>query len=400
MPHPISHSRQNGLTTRGSFRNLSQALLSWIAVILLLSLQSTGATEPLHPAQPYTATAVDAVTHNVELMVTVTAPYKTKRLRVWMPIPPSDTAQQLVSSNFSTFPDEVEPRIAAEPVYGNKFAYFEFPYPQGAMVIRHTLQVKVAELHWNLDPAKVQTTTQWPENFASYLSSERQAVVADARFEKLLAEIVPQRQNPLLDLGRVMHYADQNFQYDHNNASLQASSLHALNQNAGHCSDYHGFCAAMGRLLQQPTRVTYGINTFPKASPSHCKLEAFLVPYGWVSFDVSETQKMAALIRADTQLSEAEKDSLVAAAQARLTSGFRDNTWFKQTQGTDYDLVPPAAKKVAVVRTIYAEADGVALPEPDPSAPGETMFAWMTSHKFLSIPPVRHPFTDINSLRK
>ncbi|RLS53525.1 MAG: transglutaminase domain-containing protein [Planctomycetota bacterium] len=397
MPHPISDSQPSGLTTRGRFRNLSQALLSWGLGVLL---QSAGAAEPLHPAQPYTAAAVDPATHNVELMVTVTAPYKTKQLRVWMPIPPSDTVQQLVSSNFSTFPDEVKPQIATEPVYGNKFAYFEFSHPQGAMVIRHTLQVKVAELHWNLDPAKVQTTTQWPENFASYLSSESQAVVADARFEKLLAEIVSQRKNPLLDLGRVMHYADQNFQYDHKNASLQASSLHALNQNAGHCSDYHGFCAAMGRLLQQPTRVTYGINTFPKASPSHCKLEAFLAPYGWVSFDVSETQKMAALIRADAQLSDAEKDSLVTAAQARLTSGFRDNTWFKQTQGTDYDLAPRASKKVAVVRTIYAEADGVALPEPDPSAPGKTQFAWMTSHRFQSTPPVQNPFTNLDSLRK
>ncbi len=85
--------------------------------------------------------------------------------------------------------------------------------------------------------------------------------------------------------------------------------------------------------MKQPTRVTYGINTFPKASPSHCKLEAFLPPYGWVSFDVSETQKLAAAIRADGKLSESEKSALVQQAHERLVSGFRDNTWFKQTQG-------------------------------------------------------------------
>ena len=355
------------------------------------------AAESPDPSQPYSATASNPVTHEAELLVTVTAPYKTKLLRVWMPIPPTDNAQQLVSSEFSTFPVEVQPQIASEPVFGNKFAYFEFPNPQGAMVIRHTLNIQVNELHWNLDPEKVQSTPMWPESFAPYLRSESQAVVADARFEKLLTEIVPQRKNPLLDLEQVMQYVDQNFQYDHKHASLQASSLHALNQKSGHCSDYHGFCAAMGRLLQQPTRVTYGINTFPKASPSHCKLEAFLAPYGWVSFDVSETQKLAALIRADTQLTAAEKDALVATAHARLTSGFRDNTWFKQTHGTDYDLVPPASKRVAVVRTIYAEADGVALPEPDPSAPGETKFAWMTAHKFDSTPPVQNPFTNMKS---
>ena len=377
-----------------------KALWSWVALLILLSHQSACAAEPLDPSQLHSATASNPVTHDAELLVTVTAPYTTKRLRVWMPIPPSDNVQQLVSSEFSTFPIEVPPQIAAEPLFGNRFAYFEFPNPQGAMVIRHTLQIQVSELHWNLDPDEVQATPQWPDSFAPYLRSETQAVVADARFERLLAEIVPQRKNPLLDLGQVMHYADQNFKYNHANASLQASSLHALTQKAGHCSDYHGFCAAMGRLLRQPTRVTYGINTFPKASPSHCKLEAFLAPYGWVSFDVSETQKMATAIRADAKLTPADKDALVAAAHARLTSGFRDNTWFKQTHGTDYDLVPPASKKVAVVRTIYAEADGVALPEPDPSAPGETKFAWMTSHKFASTPPVLNPFTNIESLRK
>ncbi len=369
-----------------------------IAIAHLLQPMAQAA-DPLAPSQPYSATASNPVTHDAELMVTVTAPYKTKLLRVWMPIPPTDNVQQLVSSEFSTFPVEVKPQIATEPVFGNKFAYFKFPNPQGAMVIRHTLKIQVNELRWNLDPAKVQSTAKWPESFAPFLRSEGQAVVADARFEKLLPEIVPQRKNPLLDLEQVMNYADQNFKYDHANASLQASSLHALNQKAGHCSDYHGFCAAMGRLLQQPTRVTYGINTFPKASPSHCKLEAFLVPYGWVSFDVSETQKLATAIRADAKLSPADQDTLVAAAHTRLSSGFRDNTWFKQTQGTDYDLVPAASRKVAVVRTIYAEADGVALPEPDPSNPGETKFAWMTAHKFASTPAVQNPFTDIKSLR-
>ena len=45
----------------------------------------------------------------------------------------------------------------------------------------------------------------------------------------------------------------------------------------------------MGRALGYPTRMTYGINPFPKNSPSHCKMEAFLPPYGWVAFDVSDT---------------------------------------------------------------------------------------------------------------
>jgi transglutaminase-like putative cysteine protease len=387
------------LTDSPSGLRRTLAGLMGMLYLFVVSHATARAAEPLDPTQPYSATTSHPVSHSVELLVTVTAPYKTKLLRVWMPIPPSDNVQTLLSSEFETFPVQVQPQMATEPVFGNTFAYFEFPNPQGAMVIRHKLRIEVAELRWHLDPDKVQARVKWPESFGPYLRNESQAIVTDARFEKLLAEIVPQRSNPLLDLSKVMNYADKNFKYDHAQASLQASSVNAFELRAGHCSDYHGFCAAMGRLMQQPTRVTYGINTFPKASPSHCKLEAFLPPYGWVSFDVSETQKMSAMIRADTKLSAVDKDALVVAAHARLTSGFRDNTWFQQSHGTDYDLAPPASRKVAVVRTIYAEADGVPLPDPDPSDTKQTKFAWMTAHKFESTPPVKNPFTDIESLR-
>ena len=129
------------------------------------------------------------------------------------------------------------------------------------------------------------------------------AVVTNARFESLLK-----------DLDAVMSFADKNFTYDHHSASLKASSLHALEQRSGHCSDYHGFCAAMGRVMSLPTRVTYGLNPFPKASPSHCKLEVFLPPYGWVSFDVSETQKLTNTMRGETTLKGAQKEDLVRAA--------------------------------------------------------------------------------------
>jgi hypothetical protein len=195
-----------------------------------------------------------------------------------------------------------------------------------------------------------------------------------------------------------MAWVNTNFTYDHVAASLQASSLHALSKRRGHCSDYHSFCASLGRLMGYPTRVTYGINPFPKPSPSHCKLEAYLPPYGWVSFDVSETQKLIELIGRDKSLSESRKKELSELAQQRLFSGFRDNCWFVQTRGTDYDLAPPAAKRAAVVRTIYAEADGVALSEPDPSNKNQREFSWMTVHNYVPDRIVPYPFQEWRSL--
>ncbi|MCE9529019.1 MAG: transglutaminase-like domain-containing protein [Planctomycetales bacterium] len=340
------------------------------------------------------------MSYAADCSVIVSPPYKAKVLKVWIPVPPSNNAQIVKASEFSTFPLDVKPKIGTEKTYGNQFAYFEFKEPQGAQIIRHKFQIQTYELRWNIEPEQVKSIEKWPASFDSYRRSESQAVVLDDRFQKLITQVVPKRKNPLLDLSLVMNWVGENFTYDHRDASLAADALKAFDTHRGHCSDYHGFCAAMGRALGYPTRVTYGINTFPKNSPSHCKLEAFLPPYGWVSFDVSETQKLVAAIKKEGKLADKEKADLITAASQRLTSGFRDNTWFLQTVGTDYDLEPPATKRVPVVRTAYIEADGVALPDPDPADPLKREFAWMTAYEFKTEAKVVNPFVEYSSLKK
>jgi hypothetical protein len=50
------------------------------------------------------------------------------------------------------------------------------------------------------------------------------------------------------------------------------------------------------------------------------------------------------------------------------------------------------------VRTTYAEADGVALPEPDPANEQRNTYSWMTVHTFTPDRPVTYPFKDFKSL--
>jgi len=378
------------------------ALLPLTLLALSCGRSSAAPATELRPDHPNTAERTEPVTYEIDYSVIVTPPYKTKKLAVWLPIPTSDHGQEVSGSELSTFPLDVRPQIANEPVFGNRFAYFEFVNPHGAQIIRHQFRATVWQLDWRMDPTRIESVNQWPESFDRYRRGESQAVVVDRRFEQLLDKIVPQqeRTNPLTSLSTVMNWVHSNFEYDHVDASLQADATHALTKQRGHCSDYHGFCASLGRALGYPTRVTYGLNTFPKNSPSHCKLEAFLPPYGWVSFDVSETQKLLQSIHGDQKLSDHEKAELLAAAQKRLTSGFRDNTWLLQTRGTDYDLVPPASRRVPVVRTIYAEADGVPLPEPDPANKKQQEFAWMTAHKFTPDREVSYPFSDLRTLKE
>lgn len=351
----------------------------------------------LDPSVPYSAERSSPVTYQVDFAVVVTAPYHTKKLRVWLPIPPTDFAQVVSDRELSTFPQVVKPQIGKEKEFGNEFAYFEFDHPEGAQIIRHKFQVKVWELRWKIDPAKIPLATKFPKSFDNYLRAD-EAIALDDELRSRLREIVPERKGTADDLTSVMNWLNKKMKYDHSAASLKASSKHALSTLGGHCSDYHGLCAAFGRALGFPTRVTYGINTFPKNSPSHCKLEAFLPPYGWVSFDVSETQRLIESIGKSPDLSAAQKEQLSAAATNRLRSGFRDNTWFLQTRGTDYELAPPASRRVNVVRTIYAEADGEPLPDPDPADAKKREYGWMTAHEYRADRQVSYPFKDWKTL--
>ncbi len=386
------------MTPRVAVPLLLSALLAAPAALPAPPREESPTDARLDPALPYTARRSDPVTYDVEFVAAVTAPYHTKKLRVWLPLPQSDAGQEVREGEITTFPTKAAPQVGTEPAFGNKFAFFEFDHPEGAQVVRHAFKVKVWELRWDIDPANVARVKNWPTTFEPYLKSDR-AVAVDGRVKSLAREIAPPSDNPAEELASVMDWLNGHMKYDHSRASLKASSAHALSGLTGHCSDYHGLCAAFGRALGFPTRVTYGLNAFPKNSPSHCKLEAYLPPYGWVSFDVSETQKLLGEIRSAKGLKDEQKAELTRATVARLRHGFRDNTWFVQTRGTDYELAPPAASgRVNVVRTLYAEADGAALPDPDPADPKKKEFAWMTAHRFRPDHPVEYPFKDWKSL--
>lgn len=357
---------------------------------------ATAKPDALNPEMPYQAEQSNRVTYAVDFSAVVTPPQGCKVLKVWLPLPPSNEAQQVRDSRLSTFPIHVEPQIATEKVYGNRFAYFEFHRPQGAQIIRHRFQATVAEMNWNVEQDKVLEVAQWPAAFEPYLQSHQ--IQQQEALEKVLVEIRPNSKQGLSTFAAAMRWVNENLEYDHAKASLRADVDHALTFMRGHCSDYHGLCATLGRSLGYPTRVTYGLSLYPKNSPSHCKLEAYLPPYGWVSFDLSETQKLVDKIGDSDMLAETDKRALADATWKRLQRGFRENCWLLVTRGTNYQLAPRASRPVSVVRTIYAEADGEPLPEPDPANPHKREFGWMTVHHYQADGPLRR-FNDLDALR-
>ncbi len=79
--------------------------------------------DALDPNLPCKGERSNPVTYDVDFAVVVTAPYHTKVLKVWLPMPQSSAAQEVEERRLSSYPDDVKPRVASEPVHGNRFAY-------------------------------------------------------------------------------------------------------------------------------------------------------------------------------------------------------------------------------------------------------------------------------------
>ncbi len=144
-------------------------LLIFCCLILNGSFPQSLYAQRLNAGAAYRATLGDKRTVAVDFAAIVTAPYHTKMLKIWMPLPQNDAAQKIEKRTFSTFPDKIEPTISREKIFGNQFAYFEIANPQGAQIIHQKFRVTVSELTWHLDPHKVQAVSSWPASFAPYL---------------------------------------------------------------------------------------------------------------------------------------------------------------------------------------------------------------------------------------
>ena len=69
--------------------------LVFFVVLLNTVAPLRAADAPLDPNLAYQARRQNPVTYDVEMVITVTAPYHTKVLKVWLPIPQSDAGQEI-----------------------------------------------------------------------------------------------------------------------------------------------------------------------------------------------------------------------------------------------------------------------------------------------------------------
>ena len=328
----------------------------------------------------------------VDFRVAIMAPAKTKQLRVWVPLPPSNENQRVWDRKLHTFPRVYQPQLTHEPTFGNDFAYFEINAPDGPLEIRHTFTAEIAQLDWGVDYAKVVNTASWPRSFEVFQTPDRRSERAND-YTEIVEQIQSVSDQKSKQFMKAIEWVDENLTYDSSNASLTADPAHGLIYRRGHCSDYHGLCGTFAREIGYPSRVLYGLQMFDKGSPSHCKLEVFMPPYGWVSYDLSETQKLAAKVSTDDKFLPEQRKKIAEFVRQRTLNGFRENTWLLVTRGENYPLKPVTSNPVSIIRTIYAEADGVTLKE---GAAVETG-TWLTMQRVEEVGENSRRFTSLKN---
>ena len=116
-------------------------------------------------------------------------------------------------------------------------------------------------------------------------------------------------------------------------------------------------------------------------------------PYGWVSYDLSETQKLAVKLSKNDKLSSEQRKKIAGFIRQRTLDGFRENTWLLVTRGENYPLMPAASSAVSIIRTIYAEADGIPLKEGADAQHG----TWLTMQRVHEVGENSRRFTTVKN---
>ncbi len=354
--------------------NISRHFLGFAGVVagtaalgLAAALASDGASPRVEPFRP--VRKVNPVTYTVRALYVFTPPQGTQFVHFWLVKPHNDAGQQVLT--FHTRPEPT--REVTDPAFGNRLLYFRFPEPDGAITVEYLFRVRAWELFWDLDQKQI--SQKIPTTLPLWTRSEKTIVADDPRIRSLAAEIIGRNADFPTAVFRILLDVIERMDYSHENCSLIASALHALEKREGHCSDYHGFSCALLRSLQIPSRLTYGFKLMSRRSPSHCMLEVYLPPYGWVPFDLAETDKVLTKLE-ESPLPAGEKERIRTAILSRFLSGWRPNVWIRHSIGTDIPIQPAVISNPPVIRTAYLAYDDRVVPDPDPANPNALTLGW------------------------
>jgi transglutaminase-like putative cysteine protease len=219
---------------------------------------------------------------------TVTGLEPGKKVRVWLPVPPSNE-QQTVRIEARDLP--AREQIGKEATYGNEILYFEAaPRPDGTLPLSLTYRVTRKEVKGEVRPADEDM------NLLKRLLAPDLLVPVDGK----PLELVKGRTVPMDQVAAARLF------YDLVNAHMKYSkqgsgwgrgdAVWACDSKYGNCSDFHSLFISLARAHRIPARFEIGF-PLPAARGAgeiggyHCWAWCKPAGRGWLAVDISEANK-------------------------------------------------------------------------------------------------------------
>ncbi len=224
-------------------------------------------------------------------------PQGAERVRVWVPYPPEEEAQRLLSMEIRS---PAPFTINYEPEWGNRIVYFEpgpvpFTFRMDFVVERREIRRKVTAL----DDGMVER-----RSFEQYLSPSRY-MVHSPQVERFSRMAVGEARTTGDKARKIYDFVLENMEYNkkipgwgRGDVNRVCLAISGGKKGTGNCTDFHSFFASLMHTQDIPVVFEMGFPLKPGVRGPvevkggyHCWARFFVPGKGWVPVDISEADR-------------------------------------------------------------------------------------------------------------
>ena len=225
-------------------------------------------------------------------------PTGAKRVRVWVPVPPTDQHQtvRLLSAK-----GPVRTRMTHDPEYGNRILYAQIENPAAAGTAEFALEYRITRREYSRgDYAKLKridlTPSVVPASMSRWLAPDN-LIPTDGKIKELAVEVTGSQIGVVAKAKAAYDYLFTNMRYDKTGSGWgRGDAVWACDSKHGNCTDFHSPFIGILRADGIPARFDIG---FPlpenkdkgEIAGYHCWAEFYAQKTGWIPVDISEAWK-------------------------------------------------------------------------------------------------------------
>jgi transglutaminase-like putative cysteine protease len=267
----------------------SLLLLLLVVPVCQLAGQATSAAEKFSPPSRTFHFAYDVTVKDI--------PEGTKRVRVWIPVPPTDQHQTV---RVLAVKAPVKTRMTQESLYGNRMMYAEIPSPATGKA-EFTLEYNVTRREYSRgDYAQLKRADQKPAVVPASMTrliAPDSLIPTDGKIKELAAQVTGSQSGAVATAKAAYDYLFTTMRYDKTGSGWgRGDVVWACDSKRGNCTDFHSPFIGMLRVDGIPARFDIG---FPlpenkdkgEIAGYHCWAEFYAPKTGWVPVDISEAWK-------------------------------------------------------------------------------------------------------------